>query len=599
MYHTRAPHREQKAKTANKRPGPNTGAVVLRPDRIDRLGDLFASGIFAAVPNPTARLVLMANALVSGSDRNKNNYREHWRSDSSIAAMIGRSRQEVNRAQNNLKALRIVRRYPTPGRKTRTTKLVEFAALCEIAEQHGAYRRDIRPAPRNAANILHLPDAVLASGILKYLPDAAAELLLFLAWLVQAGPAAPDFGAYTIKVVEFEKSLHRSIVTIYTALKTLESAQLITWEGSTYTLQAHSAAQFKQAQTRIDTPAAARPFTAAAQARCRQARQKRKAVPTGIVDKKPEAVLTRRQSGPDISTQKPLSGPDTTFEAVPTRTTIGNHNSKPEPLVNHSGQMQEQRTESIENNSGLYAELDALCRIQDRDPTMTDYRRRTEIAQWIKRKTRPAADTQIIAAALMHHPPTTVLSDYMPELQVRSEPSSPTAEPPVPKASSPERAAQAGGTRKKAGFLAPLRGKAGPSWLSVRKALTDTSGTTPTDAQQLDDLSQWAERMEPLCDRFEHILKTGGNLAPPTFDLLSSLKLVPPLFKLAVRRITPQQAEAQIDKLFSLDSLLSPERSIQDYRTLALYTGDLCWRMLPASQRAGLKHPNEALSLPQ
>ncbi len=66
-----------------------------------------------------------------------------------------------------------------------------------------------------------------------------------------------------------------------------------------------------------------------------------------------------------------------------------------------------------------------------------------------------------------------------------------------------------------------------------------------------------------------------------------------------MRRITLKQAEAQIDNLFSLDNLLSPARSIQDYRTLAQYTGDLWWRMLPVSQRAGLKHPNEALSLQQ
>lgn len=599
MHHTRTPRSAPNAETANRRPRPYTGAVVQRPDRIDRLGDLFASGIFAAVPNPTARLVLIANALVSGSDRNKPNYREHWYSDSSIAAMIGRSRQEVNRAQNNLQALGAVRRYTIPGRKTRTTKLAGFAALCEIAEQHGAYGHDIRPAPRNAENIFHLPDAVLDSGILRYLPDAAAELLLFLAWIVQAGPATPDFGAYTVRVAEIEESLHRSAKTVYTALETLKSAQLITHEGNTYTLQAHNAAQFKQAQTRVDTPAAARPFTAAAQARCRQARRKSKAVPTGIVDKKPEAVPTRRLSGPDTSAQKPLSGPDTTSEAVPTQTTIGNHNIRPEPLLNHSGHMQEQRTESIENNSGLYAELDALCRSQDRDPTMTDYRRRTEIAQWIKRKTNPSTDTQNIAAALIAHPPATVLSDFMPEVQIRSELSSPTAEPPVPEASSSERAAQAGGARKKAGFLAPWRGRVGPSWLSGRKALTETSRTTPIDAQQLDDLSQWAEHMEPLCDRIEHILKTGGDLAPPSFDLLSSLKLFPPLFKLAMRRITLKQAETQIDKLLSLDNLLSPERSIQDYRTLAQFGGDLCWRILPASQRAGLKHPNEALSLQQ
>ena len=593
MHHTRTPRSAQNAKTANRRPRPNTGAVVQRPDRIDRLGDLFASGIFAAVPNPTARLVLIANALVSGSDRKKTNYRIHWHSDSSIAAMIGRSRQDVNRAQNNLQALGAVRRYSTPGRKTRTTKLAEFVDLCEIAEQHGATVHDIRPAPRNAENILHLPDAVLDAGILKYLPDAAAELLLFLAWLVQAGPTAPGFGAYTIKVAAIEESLHRSNVTIHTALETLKNAQLITREGNTYTLQAYSAAQFKQAQIRIDRPAGAKPFTAAAQARCRQARQNSKAVPTGSVNKKPEAVPTHRLSGPDISTQKPLSGPDTTFEAVPTQTTTKNHNSKPEPLLNHAGHIQERRTESVENNSGLYAELDALCRSQERDPTMTDYRRRTEIAQWIKRKTGAAADTQNIAAALIHHPPPTVLSDFTPEVQIRSESSSLTAEPQAPKDS------QAEDARKKAGSLAPRRGRVGPPWLNDRKARTEMPKLTPADADQLDDLSQWAEHMEPLCDRIEHILKTGGDLAPPSFDLLSSLKLFPPLFNLAVRRITPKQAEAKLEELFSLDNLLSPERSIQDYRTLAQYGGDLCWRILPAHQRADLKHPNEALSLRQ
>ena len=588
MHHTRTPRSAQNAKTTNGSPGSKTGAVVQRPDRIDRLGDLFASGILAAIPNPTDRLVLMANALVSGSDRNKPNYREHWHSDASIAEMIGRSRQEVNRAQNDLQALGAIRRYTTAGRNTRTTKIAEFAELSEIAEQHGANVHDIRPAPKKAEDILHLPDAVLGSGILKYLPDAAGEVLLFLAWLVQANPNAHDFGAYTISVAEIEEVLHRSPATIYTALRILESAQLITREGSRCTLQAHSAAQFKEARGRIDRPTDAKPFTAEAQARCRQASQKSKAAPTHLL------------GGPDISSKKVLGGPDTTFSAVPTQTTTINHNDNLEPLFNHTGQIQEQRTASVENSGDLYAELDALCRSLDRDPTLTKYHRRTRIAQWIKRKINTAANTQSIAAALIDHAPPTVLSDFMPAVQIPSESSSsPTAEPPTPEVSRADRAAQAEGARTKSEFLATRRGGGGPSWLNGRKALTETPKTMPTDAEQLDDLSEWAKRMDPLCDRIEHILKTGGDLAPPTLDLLSSLKLFPPLFKLAMRRITPKQAEETIDKLFSFDNLLSPERSMQDYQTLAQYTGDLCWRILPANQRADLKHPNEALSLCQ
>ena len=456
MHHTRTPRSAPNAKAPNDRPGPKTGAVVQRPDRIDRLGDLFASGILAAIPNPTDRLVLIANALVSGSDRNKPNYREHWHSDASIAEMIGRSRQEVNRAQNNLQTLGAIQRYTTKGRKTRTTKIAEFAELSDISEQHGANVYDIRPAPKIVEHILHLPDAVLDSGILKYLPDAAGELLLFLAWLVQANPNARDFGAYTIRVVEIEESLHRSIVTIYTALKTLKSAQLISQEGSTYTLQAHSAAQFKEAQGRIDRPAGAKPFTAEAQSRCRQARQQSKAVPTGIANKKPKAAPTHLSSGPDIPSQKLLSGPDTTFSAVPTQTTNRNHNIKPEPLSNHTGQTKEQRTASVEDNSGFFAELDALCRSLDRDPTMTDYLRRTKIAQWIKRKAKPATNTQNIAAALIEHAPPIVLSDFMPK-------------------------------------------------------------TTPTDAEQLDDLSGWIKPMDPLRDRMRYVIREGRmNWSPKT-----------------------------------------------------------------------------------
>ena len=182
MHHTHPPRSAQDAKTTIGSPGSKTGAVVQRPDRSDRLGDLFASGILAAIPNPTDRLVLMANALVSGSDRNKPNYRKHWHSDLSIAEKIGRSRQEVNRAQKNLQVLGAILRNETDGRKTRTTEIAEYANLCEIAEQHGAEVRVIRPAPKkNAENIVHLPDAVLDSGILQYLPGATGEILLFLA----------------------------------------------------------------------------------------------------------------------------------------------------------------------------------------------------------------------------------------------------------------------------------------------------------------------------------------------------------------------------------------------------------------------------------
>ena len=204
---------------------------------------------------------------------------------------------------------------------------------------------------------------------------------------MQANSNAHDFGAYTISAAETAEVLHRSKPTIYTALKTLKRAQLITQEDNTFTLQAHSATEFREAQGRINRPANAKPFTAEAQARCRQAYQKSKAVPTGITDKKSKTVSTPPLGGADMTPKKVSGGPDNPHPAVPTQTNNSNHNNNPEPLSNHTGQMQEQRKVSVEN-SALHADLDALCDSLDRDPTSTEYYRRIQIAQWIQAQDR-------------------------------------------------------------------------------------------------------------------------------------------------------------------------------------------------------------------
>ena len=253
--------------------------------RIDRLGDIFASGALAAVPNTTDRLCLFTNALVSGSAPDKPTYRAHWHSDRSIAKQIGRRRESVNKAQARLKRQGIISRSERKKGCSQLTVIADYPDLITIAGQHEGEPTDIKPAPRPAGeDFRHFPDEVLNSEILKSIPGAAGEVLILITWLVQPDPQAHDFGQYTISDAEIAAILYREAVykdkkgrekkdhrTIRRALAVLTDANLIAREGNTITLQAHSVEQFKY---RPVTSAKARPFDAEAQARCQHARQK-------------------------------------------------------------------------------------------------------------------------------------------------------------------------------------------------------------------------------------------------------------------------------------------------------------------------------------
>ena len=247
------------------------GALMKNAKRIDRLGDIFASGALAAVPKTTDRLCLFTNALVSGSAPDKPTYRAHWHSDRSIAKQIGRRRESVNKAQSRLKKKGLIGRGGKKG-YSQLTVIAEYRDLVTIAGQHEGEPTDIKPAPRPAGeDFRHFPDEVLESKILKSIPGAAGEVLLLITWLVQPDPQAHDFGQYTISAAEIAATLYRARSKTYEALEFLTRAHLIARKGNTITLQAHSADQLQKC--RPDESASARPFNAEAQARCQSARQ--------------------------------------------------------------------------------------------------------------------------------------------------------------------------------------------------------------------------------------------------------------------------------------------------------------------------------------
>ena len=278
------------------------------PKRIDVLGDILASGVLAAVRNPTERRSLFANAIKSGSDPGQNNYRQHWHSDRSIATKIGRSREEANKAQARLQAKGIIRRTENPKARSRLTEIVEYADLCTIGEQHGGQPHDIRPA-RNCtgADIHHFTDQLLKSGILAHLAGVAAEVIIVIAELVQPDPQAPDFGSYGIGAAQIAAILRRHRITVHKALAVLERAGLITRKDGTITLQAHHADEI--AQCRPEKGELTRPFNAKARARCQNKRQ----------EKECSAVLTPLVAR---SSHLPARGPHTPRSAVLTQTTI-------------------------------------------------------------------------------------------------------------------------------------------------------------------------------------------------------------------------------------------------------------------------------------
>lgn len=250
-----------------------------KPARIDRLGDVFDSGALAAVPNPTERRTLFADALLSGSDTGQPNYRSHWHSDDSVARLIGSTRPTVNERQNRLQDKSIISRTETRGGRTRLTRLAEYADLVEIAQAHGGKTIDIHPARRpTGVDCIHFPDEILKSDILKHLPNIAGELLILYAWLVNPDPDAPDFGQYSISDATAAAILYRNPRNIREARKILMSANLIARDGKTITLLAHTAAAI--AKRRPAKSASPHTFKdkdkhgKTAEERCEQARKK-------------------------------------------------------------------------------------------------------------------------------------------------------------------------------------------------------------------------------------------------------------------------------------------------------------------------------------
>ena len=295
-------------------------------DRIDCLGDVFASGVLAAVPNTTDRITLIFDAAKSGSDPTRPNFRKNWYSDSSVARQAGRSRQKVNDSQGRLQAIGITRRHHMQGTRSRLTEIVDFERLCIIGERADGSTRVLQPAPtRVGAGSIHLVDEVFKSSILQFFYDTAAELLILVAWLVQSDPDADDFGAYDIGKSELAAILHRDPKTVRNAESTLARANLTARDGNTIRLLAHNAKDIAQRKPGLDPRR--RQFTQEARERC----TRRRAEPPAPTDEKRGAVTTHRadpQQGAVMTHHGARSrhimgrGHDTPWGAVTTQTTI-------------------------------------------------------------------------------------------------------------------------------------------------------------------------------------------------------------------------------------------------------------------------------------
>ena len=362
-----------------------------KPARIDRLGDVFASGVLAAVSNPIERRTLFANAISSGSDTGQPNYRLHWHSDDSVAQLIGSTRPTVNERQNRLQDKGIISRIETRGGRTRLTQLAEYSALVDIAEAHGGKIFDIHPARRpTGVDWIHFPDEILKSGILKHLPNIAGELLILYAWLINPDPDAPDFGQYSISDTTAAAILYRNPRNIHEARKILISANLIARDGKAITLLAHTAAAI--AKRRPAKSASPHTFKdkdkhgKTAEERCKQARTKPDQVTTGQQKTKPDQVTTGRGIR---SRQVNGSGYDRLTDQVTTQTT--NEPQQRTIKGNHIGESKNGEVNgSINYASRDYIRLTELNDIINGRPPVTpaDHARIDEAKREKKRLTR-------------------------------------------------------------------------------------------------------------------------------------------------------------------------------------------------------------------
>ena len=239
---------------------------MTRTKGICRFGDIIDSGVLKAVSNPQMRLVLAGDAILSGSgsDPEKDNYRNHWYSDTKLATKLGLGRrdgkkikrapartnkrkpaapgrQQVNQSQSFLKKKGVVDRVQRKGTST-VTVLAEYKTLCDIGEAHGGEVINLSPAPTPPGKpVQHFHDEALNSEKLAFLPGGASFLYLLYCWLASTDEAAPDFACFNITEARAAAVLYIETITVKRQELILTRANLIVREGETVRIVAHTA----------------------------------------------------------------------------------------------------------------------------------------------------------------------------------------------------------------------------------------------------------------------------------------------------------------------------------------------------------------------
>ncbi len=276
---------------------------MTRTKGICRFGDIIDSGVLKAVSNPQTRLVLAGDAILSGSgsDPDKDNYRNHWYSDTKLATKLGLGqrdgkktnrmpartnkrkpaapgRQQVNQSQTFLKKKGIVERIQRKGTST-VTVLAEYETLCDIGQAHGGEVINLSPAPTPPGKpVQHFHDEALSSEKLAFLPGGASFLFLLYCRLVSTDKAAPDFACFNITQARAAAVLYIETITVRRQESILTRANLIVREGETVRIVAHTAEAIanrivEYTAGEIASREPVRSFTQAAIERC-QARRK-------------------------------------------------------------------------------------------------------------------------------------------------------------------------------------------------------------------------------------------------------------------------------------------------------------------------------------
>ena len=273
---------------------------------ICRFGDIINSGVLKAISSPQTRLVLAGNAILSGSgsDPDKDNYRNHWYSDTKLATKLGLGwrngkktkrvparmnkkkpaapgRQQVNQSQTFLKKKGVVERIQRKGTST-VTVLAEYNTLCDIGKAHGGEVINLSPAPTPPGKpVQHFHDEALNSEKLAFLPGGASFLFLLYCRLVSTDVATPAFACFNITRAKAAKVLYVETITVKRQEEILTKANLIVREGETVRIVAHTAEEIASRIVEYTAGEIAnlepiRPFTQADIERCQAQRKSRK-----------------------------------------------------------------------------------------------------------------------------------------------------------------------------------------------------------------------------------------------------------------------------------------------------------------------------------